>query len=111
VGTGFTYSAQGRQLTRVETVATTPALVQRQTTWTYSAAFPAFVASVTGPFSPPGTPPSGTRATALAYDSKGNLQTSTATGAEATYPTGRFSLQTAYSGYSAAGLPGRAPIR
>jgi hypothetical protein len=105
VSTSFTNSAQGRQLTMVETVATSPALVQRQTTWTYSAAFPTCVASLTGPFSPPDTPPSGTRATALAYDSKGNLQTSTAAGGEATYPTGRFSLQTAYSGYNAAGLP------
>ncbi len=105
--TGFTYNAQGRQLARVETVATTPSVVQRQTTWTYSTAFPAFVASVTGPFSPPGaTAPAGTRATALVYDAKGNLQTSTATGSEATWPGGSFSLQTAWSNYSAAGLPG-----
>jgi YD repeat-containing protein len=107
VATGFTFDANGRQLSKVETVQTTPSLVQRQTSWMYSPTFPAFVASVTGPFSPPApTPPAGTRATVLAYDAKGNLQTSTVSGSEATYPTGKFSLQTAYSGYSAAGLPG-----
>jgi RHS repeat-associated protein len=107
VATGFAYDANGRQLSKVETVQTTPSLVQRQTSWTYNPTFPAFVASVSGPFSPPApTPPAGTRATALAYDAKGNLQTSTVSGSEATYPTGKFSLPTAYSGYSAAGLPG-----
>jgi RHS repeat-associated protein len=107
VATGFSYDANGRQLSKVEAVQTTPSLVQRQTSWTYNPTFPAFVASVTGPFSPPApTPPTGTRATALAYDAKGNLLTSTSAGSEATYPTGRFSLPTAYSGYSAAGLPG-----
>ncbi len=107
VATNYTYDANGRQLTRVETVQTTPSLVQRQTSWTYSPAFPAFVAGVTGPFSPPApVPPAGTRSTVLTYDAKGNLQASTASGSEATYPTGSFSLQTAYGGYSAAGLPG-----
>ncbi len=105
IATHYTYNANGRQLTKVETVQTSP-LVQRQTTWTYNATFSAFVASVTGPFTPPGSPPTGTRATALTYDAKGNLQTSTATGSEATFPGGIFSLQTAYSAYSAAGLPG-----
>ncbi len=107
VATSFTFDANGRQLTRVETVQTTPSLVQRQTNWTYNATFPAFVSTVTGPFSPPGTPPAGTRTLALAYDAKGNVQTSTATGSETTYPTGKFSLQTAFTGYSAAGLPGQ----
>jgi RHS repeat-associated protein len=107
VATGFTYDANGRQLSRVETVQTTPSLVQRQTSWMYNATFPGFVASVTGPFSPPAsTPPAGTRSTALSYDAQGNVQTSTASGSEATYPSGTFTLQTAYSGYSAAGLPG-----
>jgi RHS repeat-associated protein len=107
VATNFTYDANGRQLSKVETVQTTPTLVQRQTSWTYNPTFPAFVASVTGPFSPPApTPPTGTRATALTYDAKGNLQASTASGSEATYASGTFSLQTAYSSYSAAGLPG-----
>jgi YD repeat-containing protein len=106
VATSFTYNANGRQLTKVETVQTTPALVQRQTTWTYNATFPSFVSTVTGPFSPPGTPPAGTRAFRLSYDPKGNLLTSTISGSEATYPTGTFSLQTAYGNYSAAGLPG-----
>jgi RHS repeat-associated protein len=97
VATNFTYDANGRQLTKVETVQTTPTLVQRQTSWTYNPTFPAFFASVAGP---------GTRATVLTYDAKGNLQTSTISGNEATYPSGTFSLQTAYSNYSAAGLPG-----
>jgi RHS repeat-associated protein len=105
IATSFTYDGNGRQLTRVETVQTTPSLAQRETTWTYNPSFPAFVASVTGPFSPP-TPPAGTRTTALAYDARGNLQTSTLAGNETTYPTGAFSLQTAYGNYSAAGLPG-----
>ena len=107
VATSFTYDANGRQLSKIETVQSTPSLVQRQTTWAYSPTFPAFVASVTGPFSPPApTPPAGTRATALTYDAKGNLQTSTVSGGEATYQGGTFNLQTAYSNYSAAGLPG-----
>lgn len=107
IATSFTYDANGRQLTRIETVQTTPATVQRQTTWSYNPTFPAFVATVTGPFSPPGpAPPAGTRSTTLTYDSRGNLQARTLAGSEATYPTGTFSLQTAYSGYSAAGLPG-----
>jgi RHS repeat-associated protein len=97
VATNFTYDANGRQLTKVETVQTTPTLVTRQTTWTYNPTFPAFVATVAGP---------GTRATALTYDAKGNLQASTISGSEATYPSGTFSLQTAYGNYSAAGLPG-----
>jgi YD repeat-containing protein len=104
--TSFTYDANGRTLTQVETVQTSPSLVQRETAWTYNASFPAFVSSVTGPFSPPGTAPAGTRATTKAYDAHGNLQTSTATGSEATYPGGAFSLTTAYSNYSPAGLPG-----
>ncbi len=104
--TNYTYNAHGRQLTKVETAQATPALVQRQTTWAYNATFHAFVASVTGPFTPPGSPPTGTRATTLTYDTKGNLQTSTATGSETTFPGGTFSLQTAYSAYGAAGLPG-----
>jgi YD repeat-containing protein len=107
IATNFTYDANGRQLSKVETVQTTPALVQRQTSWTYNPAFSAFVVSVTGPFSPPApTPPTGARSTALTYDAKGNLQTSTISGSEATYPSGTFSLQTAYSNYSGAGLPG-----
>jgi RHS repeat-associated protein len=106
VTTRFTYDPNGRQLTRIETVQTTPALVQRQTSWTYNSTFPSFVSTVTGPFSPPGTPPAGTRSTSLVYDAKGNLLTSTSTGSETTYPTGAFSLQTAYGSYSAAGLPG-----
>jgi RHS repeat-associated protein len=104
--TSYFLDANGRQLTKVETVQTTPSLVQRQTTWTYNPSFPSFVSTVTGPFSPPGTPPAGTRAVALTYDPKGNLLTSTIGGSEATYPTGAFSLQTAYGNYSAAGLPG-----
>jgi RHS repeat-associated protein len=107
IATSYAYDANGRQLKKVETVQTTPTVVQRQTSWAYNQTFPAFVASVTGPFSPPApTPPAGTRSTVLAYDAKGNLQTSTISGSEATYPAGAFSLQTAYSGYSAAGLPG-----
>jgi RHS repeat-associated protein len=106
IATNFTYNGNGRQLTKVETVQTTPALVQRQTTWTYNPSFPSFVSTVTGPFSPPGAPPAGARSLALGYDPKGNLLTSTISGSEATYPTGTFSLQTAYGNYSAAGLPG-----
>jgi RHS repeat-associated protein len=107
IATSYAYDTNGRQLKKVETVQTTPTVVQRQTSWGYNPTFPAFVASVTGPFSPPApTPPTGARSTVLAYDAKGNLQTSTISGSEATYPTMAFSLQTAYSGYSAAGLPG-----
>jgi RHS repeat-associated protein len=106
VAMSFSFDANGRQLTKIETVETTPSLVQRQTTWTYNATFPSFVSTVTGPFSPPGTPPAGTRSLALSYDPKGNLSASTISGAEATYPTGTFSLPTAYRSYSAAGLPG-----
>jgi RHS repeat-associated protein len=104
--TSFAYDANGRTLTQIETVQASPSTVQRETVWTYNASFPAFVSSVTGPFSPPGTAPAGTRATTRAYDAHGNLQTSTATGSEATYPGGAFSLTTAYSNYSPAGLPG-----
>jgi len=107
VATVFAYDANGRQLSKIETAQTTPTVVQRQTSWMYNPTFPAFVAKVTGPFSPPAPmAPAGTRATVLAYDAKGNLQASTVSGSEATYPSQAFSLQTAYSNYSAAGLPG-----
>ncbi|MDP9120340.1 MAG: hypothetical protein M3O15_03070 [Acidobacteriota bacterium] len=104
--TTFAYDARGRVLSLVEPVQASPA-IQRQTNWTYSTVFSAFVSSVVGPFTPPGTPPAGVKTLALTFDGRGNLVTSTISGQEATYPTGSFSLQTAFRNYSAAGLPGQ----
>src|SRR5262249_18504378 len=76
------------------------------TSWTYDASFPAFLKTVTGPFTPPGTPPAGARTVMRVYDSaKGNLLSSTSSGQEATYPSGSFSLLTVYTGYSPARQP------
>jgi RHS repeat-associated protein len=106
VSTGYTYDGNGRLTAKVETVQTSPTPQQRQTSWTYDGTFRSFVSTITGPFSPPGSPPAGTRTVGFSYDTKGNLTTRTISGREATYPTGAFNLTTAYGNYSAAGLPG-----
>jgi hypothetical protein len=46
VATSYSFDANGRQLTKIETVQSTPSLVQRQTTWTYNPSFPSFVSAV-----------------------------------------------------------------